>query len=320
MTHMIEGKIALDVSVLGGSWHGNDNPFNGLMTADQALTLSGSNWKVVQDTVTVRGQIVPGFKANIRDTDNTVLGFVSDIYRPVQNHEAFSFVDNLIGTGEAKFNSAGVLFNKYNRPTRIFISAELKPSNLMGDQIKNYLVFNHSHDGLNAVKVFVTPVRVVCHNTLTMALEGTKRYFSTKHTGNIRDKMILAAASLKLYEDYIAKMPEYAEKMNGINLYDEEIVQFLNDLLPVDPTDEQTRAGKNALELRSDILKCYNHKEDLKRFNGTVWGMYQAVVDVIEHRSPFRNTKTAEVNREFRVIEGHPVIQKAQVLLERIKK
>lgn len=314
MSDMVE-SMGLDTSILGASWHGKENAFNGLKTAMECMNLAGINWSVNQSDVFVNGAIVPGMKANVRSSDSVVLGIVSDVYRPIQNHEAFSFVDSIIGTNDAKFNSAGCLYNKYTRPSRIWISAELKPISLMGDVIKNYLVFSHSHDGLNAVKAFVTPVRVVCNNTLTMAIDGTQRSWSCKHTGDIADKLNAAQQTLKLSEDYIAAFPVMAEKMNSINLYDIEIVQLLEELFPDDGTNGKTRIAQNASIMRDDILKTYSFKDDIKRFNGTAWGMYQAITDVIEHRSAFRQTATSDLNRSFKVIEGHPVTMRAQKML-----
>jgi len=318
MADMVE-SMGLDVSVLGASWHGKENPFNGLKTSLDCMNFSGINWDVAQSDVYVNGAIVPGMKANVRSTDNVVLGIVSDVYRPIQNHEAFSFVDSIIGNDGAKFNSAGCLYNKYTRPSRIWISAELKPISLMGDVIKNYLVFSHSHDGLNAVKCFVTPVRVVCNNTLTMAIDGTQRSWSCKHTGNVEDKLNNAQNTLKLSDDYIAALPVMAETLNSINLYDIEIVQLLEELFPDDGTMGKTRLAQNAGVMRDDILKTYSFKDDIKRFNGTAWGMYQAITDVIEHRSAFRQTSTSDLNRSFKVIEGHPVTMRAQKMLMSIK-
>jgi len=314
MSDMVE-TMGLDTSVLGSSWHGKENPFNGLKTSLECMNVSGINRSVTQSDVVVNGEIVPGMKANVRSSDGVVLGVVSDVYTPIQNHEAFSFVDSIIGNDGAKFNSAGCLYNKYTRPSRIWISAELKPMSLMGDTIKNYLVFSHSHDGLNAVKCFVTPVRVVCNNTLTLASDTTKRSWSCKHTGNVTDKLQSAQQTLQLYNEYIAAVPVIAEKLNSINLYDIEIVQLLEELFPDDGTNGKTRIAHNASIMREDILKVYNFKDDIKRFNGTAWGMYQAITDVIEHRSAFRQTSTSDLNRSFKVIEGHPITQRAQKML-----
>jgi len=329
MSHMIEGKIALDTSVLGASWHGLENINDGAMTVEKALELSGANWTVNQSEVLVNGQIVPGYKANVRSSDNVVLGFVSDVYKPIQNSAAFNFVDAIIGGGDAKIHSAGVLYNKYHRPTRIFVTAQLKPITLMGDKIDNYLVFSHSHDGLNAVKAFVSPVRVVCHNTLTLATDQIekgnktstpKRYWSTKHTGDIESKLQTAQSTLKLYEEYMTVFPVIAEGMNQINLYDEEILQVLDSLFPDDGTSGKSRLSQNACTMRDEILKVYNQKDDIARFRGTAWGFYQAITDVIEHITPFRNTSTAQVNREFQIVEGHPVTMRAQKMLMSIRK
>ena len=317
--------MALDVSVLGASRHGKENPFNGAMSVKDAARIAGMDWSVSQRPVFVGGVEVPGFKANVRSSDNTVLGFVSDVYRPIQNSEAFSFVDNIIGGGDAKIHSAGVLYNKYARPTRIFITAQLKPITVLGDQIANYLVFSHSHDGLNAVKCYVSPVRVVCHNTLTLSMErietdkaGIKRYWSTKHTGDIATKLQAAQETLHLYDKYMAAFPVVAEGMNAINLYDEEIAAVLDALFPDDGTAGKSRMSQNAATMRDEILKTYQQKADIDRFRGTAWGLYQAITDVVEHISPFRNTATAAINREFQIVEGHPVTMRAQRILQSI--
>jgi phage/plasmid-like protein (TIGR03299 family) len=264
---------------------------------------------------------------NVRDKDNVVLGFVSDVYKPIQNFEAFEFVDEIVGTGNATYHSAMCLYNKYNRPTRIAITAELKPITVLGDKIDNYLVFSHSHDGLNAVKIFVTPVRVVCHNTLTLATEGiekskdgAKRYWSTKHTGDIAAKLQKAQETLALYEEYQAVLPVIAEKMNRINLYDEEVDQILEFLFPDDGTAGKSRMSTNADTMRTKIKLSYcDPSGDAYKFYGTGWGMYQAVTNVIEHINPFRNTGTARVNREFQIIEGHPVTMRAQKAIMSLK-
>ena len=329
MSDMVE-TMGLDVSVLGASWHGKENPLNGLQTAKDMCEHAGISWPVVQNDVIVNGQIVPGFKANVRGTDGTVLGFVSDVYQPIQNHEAFDFIDNIIGDGTAKFNSAGCLFNKYGRPTRIFISAELKPITVLGDQIANYLVFSHSHDGLNAVKVFVTPVRVVCHNTLTLATESIerkdkadkspRRYWSTKHTGDVKAKLNAAQETLKLYEEYMTAFPVIAETMNAIIIPDEDVLKIMDVLFPDDGTAGKSRMSQNAGTMRTKILSNYNDPAgNAYKFHGTGWGLFQSITDVIEHIEPFRATSTANINREFKIIEGHPVTTRAQKIIMTMK-
>jgi phage/plasmid-like protein (TIGR03299 family) len=347
MSDMVE-TMGLKTDVLGASWHAKENAFEGIKTAKEVCTISGLDWLNIQHDIPAWNAYiphpsipdafiknpeltditVPGFKMNVRDKDNTVMGFVSDVYKPIQNYEAFDFLDNIVGSGNGVYHSAMCLYNKYNRPTRIAITMELKPIEVLNDKINNYLVISHSHDGLNAVKVFVTPVRVVCHNTLTLATEqverdgkkAPKRYWSTKHTGDIEAKLQKAQETLELYNEYVAVLPEIAETMHGINLYDEEVEQLLDYLFPDDGTAGKSRMSNNADTMRTKIKLSYcDPSGDAYKFYGTGWGMYQAVTNVIEHINPFRNTGSARANREFQIIEGHPVTMRAQKAIMSLK-
>ena len=81
-------------------WHGLDTRVESALNSAQALEMSGLNWNVIQRSImTASGNLIPGYKANIRDTDNRVLGVVTDRYRVVQNSEAFAFTDALLGDG-----------------------------------------------------------------------------------------------------------------------------------------------------------------------------------------------------------------------------
>lgn len=119
---------------------------------------------IQKELTTLDGIPVSGFKANVRDSDNQVLGVVSDRYKVVQNEDAFAFTDGLL----AKL------------PQRYIIS---------GDEITPYLVFMNSYDGTGAIKAAMTPVRVVCQNTLNLALFTAKRSWATNHVGNIDGKL-----------------------------------------------------------------------------------------------------------------------------------
>ena len=112
-------------------------------------------------SITEDGFSIPGFKANIRDLDNRVLGVVTDRYKVVQNEEAFSFTDSLLGEG-VTYETAGSL----QEGRRTWILAKLPQKFIIsGDEITPYLVFMNSHDGTGAIKAAMTPIRVVCQNT-----------------------------------------------------------------------------------------------------------------------------------------------------------
>ena len=149
-------------SVRETPWHGLGTIVNDAPTSEDALRISGLDWKVMQDDVfTDSGERITGYKANIRDTDRKILGVVSDRYKVVQNTDAFSFTDELLGQG-VRYETAGSLQDG----RRVWLLARMPKEYTGGDdKICPYLVFSNSHDGTGAVKVAITPVRVVCNNS-----------------------------------------------------------------------------------------------------------------------------------------------------------
>ncbi len=139
-------------------WHGLGTMVENAPTSEDALILAGLDWKVVQkNLVTEDGFSVPGFKANVRDLDNRTLGVVTDRYKVVQNDEAFSFTDSLLGEG-VTYETAGSL----QEGRRTWILAKLPQRYIIsGDELTPYLVFMNSHDGTGAIKAAMTPIRVV---------------------------------------------------------------------------------------------------------------------------------------------------------------
>lgn len=156
-------------------WHGLGTRVEGALNSREALIAAGLNWNVVQRKIfTQEGFPVEGYYANLRDKDQKVLGVVTSRYQIVQNREAFAFTDELLGKG-VQYETAGSL--KDGRKT--WILARLpKTYRLAEDKVMPYLVFSNSHDGSGAIKVAMTPIRVVCNNTLNLALQRRKNILS----------------------------------------------------------------------------------------------------------------------------------------------
>ena len=161
-------------------WHGLGTQVMEAPTSAAALSLAGLDWRVIQKPLLTYDEIpVPGFKANLRDSDNQVLGVVTDRYKVVQNEDAFAFTDSLLGEG-VTYETAGSLQNG----RRTWILAKLPQRYIIsGDEITPYLVFMNSHDGSGAIKAAMTPIRVVCMNTLNLALSTAKRTWSADQIG-----------------------------------------------------------------------------------------------------------------------------------------
>ena len=170
-------------------WHGLGTMVQEAPTSAEALKLAGLDWTVEARDMWLNGgyEPIPGYKANVRSSDNKVLGVVSNKYRIVQNADAFAFTDALIG-GDVRYETAGSLLDG----KKIWLLAKLPDSEICGDKTEPYVCFSNTHDGSGAVRVCMTPVRVVCNNTLNLALDTAQRAWSVRHVGDINSKLVEA--------------------------------------------------------------------------------------------------------------------------------
>ena len=299
-------------SVREKPWHGLGTVVAEAPASSDALKMAGLDWKVVQEPIfTDFNEKIEGYKANVRDSDRKVLGVVSDRYKVVQNVDAFSFTDELLGKG-VRYETAGVL----QEGKKVWLLARLPREYIIaGERISPYLVFSNTHDGSGSVKVAVTPVRVVCNNTLNLALETAKRSFSMMHTGNIQDKMEEARDTLFMAENYMDHLGAEFEQLHRQKVTDEQIREYLELLLPMEkePTSVQT---KNILRLREDMLKRYYNAPDLQKVGKNAYRFINAVSDFATHSSPLRRTANYSENLFARTIDGNPLIDRAYQLLK----
>ena len=167
-------------------WHGLGTMVENAPDSREALIVAGLGWNVVQKPVfTQDGIKVKGYYANVRDYDGSVLEIVTSRYKVVQNREAFAFTDGLLGEG-VRYETAGSLMGG----KKTWVLAKLPEKYIIqGEQVMPYLVFSNTHDGSGAIKIAMTPVRVVCNNTLNLALDSASRIWSVHHTGDIAAKM-----------------------------------------------------------------------------------------------------------------------------------
>ena len=247
------------------AWHGLGTTFDRPLTMKEALEGCHANWevekrdlffpsaelgKVLMSNEKMTAQEfmrlfskVGNVKTTVRTDLEQSLGVVSDKYGIVQNVEAFDFIDTLTG---GKFGDktptiecAGVLGNG----ERIFVTAKLNEqialANNANDLVEMYFVFTTSHDGTGAVNCLVTPIRVVCQNTLNYAFKHNSGRLSFKHTLNVSKRLDLAekgnferaASCLKLAEGYKKYFEENAIELAKIRLNDKQVENILVDAL-----------------------------------------------------------------------------------------
>lgn len=283
-------------------WHGLGTAVAEAPTSADALRLAGLDWDVVQKPVSADGIEIPGYYANVRSSDNRALGIVSNRYKIVQNKDAFAFTDALLGEG-VTYETAGSLKNGKT----IWLLGKMEGSHILGDAVEPYLCFTNSHDGSGAVNVCMTPVRVVCNNTLNLALNTASRRWSTRHIGDISSKMEEAKNTLAMANNYMKYLDEEADKLANQKITDSEIEAILEEIFPIDDEHDTDRKKTNMLEARNQIMICYM-SPDIQKFLGTKYGFVNAVADWCDHAAPARMTKNYAENNWGRVMYGHPIL------------
>ena len=288
------------------AWHGLGTIVQEAPTSADALHLAGLDWEVNPNPVfTDKGIEIPNYKANIRSSDNSVLGIVTDRYKIVQNKEAFAFTDALLDEG-VTYESAGSLRNGKT----IWLLAKMPEKSILGDKFDPYVCFTNSHDGTGAVKVCCTPVRVVCWNTLNIALSSASRCWSTKHVGDMAYKLEEAKYTLGMTNKYMSKLDEEADKLANMKISEDEIHKILDEMFPVNENKDSDRKKANVESAKNEIMICYM-APDIAKFLGTKYGFLNAVSDWVGHSTPARNTASYRENNWGRIMNGHPIFDLA---------
>ena len=293
-------------------WHGLGTKVEESPCSEEALITAGLDWDVVQEPIyTENEELINGYKANIRDTDRKVLGVVTNRYKVVQNRDAFSFTDRLLGEG-VRYETAGSL----QGGRRVWLLAHM-PRNyiISGEKFRPYLLFSNTHDGSGAVKVALTPIRVVCQNTLNLALDTARRSWSMMHTGNIKGKIREAEQTLLMAEAYMDNLGQEFETLRKIKLTDKAVRDYIEILLPLEDgsTPQQTR---NIKRLQEDMKRRYFDAPDLQDVGKNAYRFMNAVSDFSTHSTPLRKTANYKENLFSKTVDGNPLIDKAYQMVK----
>lgn len=293
-------------------WHGLGTMVAEAPNSKDALRLAGLNWKVLQEPVyTENEELIQGYKANVRDTDRKVLGVVTDRYKVIQNEEAFAFTDTLLGEG-VRYETAGSM----QEGRRVWMLARLPREFIIcGERISPYMVFSNTHDGSGAVKTALTPIRVVCNNTLNLALRTAKRSWSMIHTGDISGKIEEAKNTLFLADEYMTALGQEFENLRKIKLSEKQVLDYIRILLPME--ENYSLLQKRGVEkLRADMKMRYFDAPDLKDVGNNGYRFVNAVSDFATHSTPRRKTANYKENIFARTADGNPMIDRAYQLVK----
>jgi len=325
MAHEIEIRNGVASMMYAGEtpWHKLGQHVETEVTAAAAIKLAGLDWNCISkplytagdadvDGIPVIGKMVPGIQAIVRSDDKKVLGTVGDRYHIIQNKECFDFLDDVIGSGQAVYHTAGAL----RGGSQIFMTVKFPNDVKIGDDIiEKYLLLTSSHDGSLALEARWTPTRVVCANTLGMALnERTTNNIKIRHTQNYRTKVEEARNVLQLTDIYYSRMEEEFNRMLDAEFGHAQMTKLAEDLLPADGTPS-TRT-KN---IRNKIVELFYTGKGNKAVAGTKWAAFNAVTEYADHFISIRN-KEDDNTDERRMLSaiygsGQDLKQKAYNLL-----
>jgi phage/plasmid-like protein (TIGR03299 family) len=291
-------------------WHGLGTRLEKLATAEEAIKAAGLDWEVEKRPVFHNGPSGPlkagDFEAVVRKDTQDTLGMVKGVFQPLQNREAFSFMDAIVGEKLAIYETAGAL----GRGERVWLLAKL-PGILRigkGDEIEKFVLLAHGHDGSLKVHVRETGVRVVCQNTLNVALnDGSARRVSMLHTANLGMRLEEVREAIGIVSSKLSFLETAGQKLATVQLTQDAFKSYLTrvGIAPENP-DTCHKVALKAMEEVSALFDGGQKGANLKTSKGTAWGAYNAIVEYVDFHRPARATKlnTAQDIRTESVLFG----------------
>lgn len=274
------------------AWHGGLVVVDGLQNAEAAIKHAGLDWDVVKLPLLTRHEQrlleVPDKFAQVRTSDQRVLGVVGNIYTGVANREAFRWADELVGGFGAHFQTAGSLYGGRVVWVLLDVPFEIKSPD---GKLRVKLYLRNSHDGSSPLSVGFTTVDIVCANTLALAEATAVDRVSIKHTSNASERLAVAQKTMHLVEGAAERAGALAEKLFSSRVTNNDLTVVLNEVFPLPELkgktyDELSRGEKKSLTLaenkREAVVTAYNARPALL---GTQWGVYEAFSAAYQHQT-----------------------------------
>jgi phage/plasmid-like protein (TIGR03299 family) len=265
-------------------WHGLGRQLDQPATAQEAIAAAGLDYEVqLTPIATFDGLTVEGRRAVVRYDNQTVLGVVSDRYVPVQNSHAFSFLDAVVADSGIRYHTAGAL----GKGEKIFLLAKLPESIRVknsDDLVDKFLLLTNAHDGSAALRVFFTPIRVVCQNTLSMAeRQGHGQGVSILHKGNLEGKILEAQRVLGLAQRFYDDAAHQIDRLASYYPSVTELGAYFKSLYP-DP--EEDKNNSRAVRTREELHRLFEEGvgHDMPEISRSAWTAYNAVTELVDHQ------------------------------------
>lgn len=292
----LSGKVAM--AYYGDRpWHGLGTELQNPATALEAIVAASLDYEVSLRPLYTRSNggdysiLVPNHNSVVNTENDQVLGVVGRYYQLIQNREAFNFFDSVVGEGKAIYHTCGAL----GRGEKVWIVAKL-PQDIMvaNHKVEPFLVLMTGHDGNTPLKMWFSPINVVCQNTLIASL----RHFNTadgvtvRHSGDISSKVRAAQQVLQIALGFYEKFEETAQKFLAHRITAAEIDEFLSKLVPDESMSvdavEEARLSVGFLAQEGRGQKGNSAVKD------TAWAYYQGATEYADY---FRKGMSGNVDR-----------------------
>lgn len=295
----------------GPPWHGKGVPVKGLATAAECIRAAGLDWAVAKVPLRVAddGALpVPGAWVTVR-TDlassdpRRLLGIVGEEYTPLQNWEAFAFFDKVVDDGQALYETAGAIENGRRvwllarLPGEFVVPAGRRPgeANAAGssDRVHPYLLLANGHDGHLMVHVKFTPVRVVCQNTLALALvRPGGPHLALRHDRSLKRRLDEAAQLIRAVEETRREAQQAWRAMADTRLARADAERYFWSVFGGSPPEEdeddvavgtERTPERQTTNLRRRAMMDFESEANRRLgIEGTLWAAYNAAVWAVD--------------------------------------
>lgn len=273
-------------------WHGIGTRLNRPANAKEAIGASHLDWRIDTKPIYIKSsdsvKLIDNYVAITRVDTGEIFHIAKKRYTPLQNEDAFKFFDGVVGAGEAIYHTAGSL----QKGRRVWILAklngELKVTN--NEVLEKYILLANAHDGSLALTMTMTPVRVVCNNTLAVALKGARRgkAFYARHTLNVMNKVNYAKELLGLSEAYFANFMEGVNRLVAKQITEQEFLSILGEVYILRDgvsMEGQRKPKQVAIETTLELFENGRGNNDVY-VRGSAWAAFNAVTEYIDYYAP----------------------------------
>ena len=296
MAHDLETQngVASFASFREPAWHNLGTVFDTEKNTSEMLVAANlNNWNVRLEDLEIPSSLVSDkqyqyvVRTNPTDKSQTdVLGIVGQRYVPLQNEDLFAFGDNILDGG-GRWETAGSI----SGGRVVFGSLALERETVLdpngvADVVKTYLLINTSHDGSIAIQASITPVRVVCANTLNVALnrtkkkDGVKQSFKIRHTQTAEGKITVARQALGMANSYMDEFDKMAHAMIAKEISAKDFNDIILAAYP--KPDLDTKGAVKKWENKVDMINDIYTGEYNGMISGNAWGAFNALTERLD--------------------------------------